>query len=135
METAQGDGQSTYDTCAPAERAGANLHLARRDLQQYARDLVCKIGTPSDGATQNEHLRIDRRNDRRGRKGEQPGGLIDDTHGKRIARLCSLEDLSDRIDLRTAGLLVSPHYSAGAYLVLEATLQARFGLQRIAADG
>src|SRR5262245_34378504 len=114
METAQRDGQSAHDTGSPAERAGADLHLPRRELQQYARDLVRKIGTPSDRAAQHEQLRIYCRNDRRGRETNQPRCLIDDGRGKRIARLRSLEDLPDRIDLGTAGLPVSPYYTSGA---------------------
>ena len=94
MQTAQGDGQGAHDACSPAERAGANLHRPRRELQQHARDLVRKIRTRSDRAAQNEQLRIHCCDDRRGRKSGQPRRLVDHVRGNRIARLRSLKDLS-----------------------------------------
>src|SRR5437763_1178622 len=63
-----------------------------------------------------------------------PRRSVDHLRGKRIPRLGSLKDLSDRIDLGTAGLPISPHDTSGANLILEAALQAGLGLQRIATD-
>ena len=134
METAQRDGQRAHDACSIAERAGANLHRPRRKLQQHARDLVRKVRTRPDRATQNEQLRIYCCDDRRGCKSSQPRSLVDHVRGKRISCLRSLKDLSDRIDLGTAGLPISPHDTSRADLILEAALQPRLGLQRIAAD-
>ena len=63
------------------------------ELQQHARDLVRKVRTRPDRATQNEQLRIYRCDDRRGRKSSQPRRLVDHVRGKRIPRLRSLKDL------------------------------------------
>src|SRR5689334_2229254 len=134
METAQGDGQSAHDARSPAERAGADLHRARRELQQHPRNLVRKVRPRPHRTTQNEQLRIYRCDDRRGCKTRQPRRLVDHASGKRIARLRALKDLSGRIGRGTAGFPVSPHDTSGANLVLESALQAGFGLQRIATD-
>ena len=129
MEPAQGDGQGAYDACSPVERASANLHLPRRELQQHACDLVGKIRTRSDRAAQNEQLRVNCCDDRRGRKSSQARRLVDHARGNRIiACLRSLEDLSDRINIGATGFPVSPHDTRGANLVLEAALHAGLGL-------
>jgi hypothetical protein len=134
METAQGDGQGAHDACSLAERAGPNLHRPRSKLRQHSRDLVRKVRTRSDRATQNEQVRIYGCEDRRGRKGRQPRRLVDYARSMRISRLRSLEDLYDRFNLGTAGLAISSHDTRCANLILEAALRARLGLQRIATD-
>ena len=98
MEAAQGDGQRAHDAGSIAERAGANLHRPCSELQQHARDLVRKVWTRTNRATQNEQLRIYSRDDRRGCKSSEPRSLVDHVRGKRVSRLRSLKDLSDRID-------------------------------------
>src|SRR6185437_7586602 len=72
--------------------------------------------------------------DRRRREGGQPRRFLDHARGKRIPRLCALKYLSSRVDVGSANFPKSAHDSVGAYLVLEAALQAGFGLQRIATD-
>ena len=128
METAQGDGQCAHDACSPAEGTGANLHRPRRELQQNACDLVGKIRTRSDRATQNEQLRIHCCDDRRGRKSSEPRRLVNHVRGNRIAFLRALKNLSLRISIGTAGLPISSHDTRCANLVLEAALQAALGL-------
>ena len=96
--------------------------------------LSAKSGRAPTEPPRTMQLRIHRCDDCRGRKPGQPRRLLDHARGQRIARLRSLEDLPDRIDVGTAGLPVSPHDTGGAHLILEAALQARLGLQRIATD-
>ena len=134
METAQGDGQGAYYPGSLAESAGANLHRSRCQLQQHARDLVRKVRTRPDRASQHEQLRVYCCDDRRGCKSSQPRRLVDYTCGKQISRLRSVKDLPDRIDLGTPDLTESTQDTRSANLVLEAALQAGFGLKRIATD-
>ena len=134
MEMAQGDGQGAHDARSLAERAGPNFHWPRSNLRQHARDLVRKVRTRSDRTTQNEHVRIHGCENRRGCNTRQPCRLVDHARSKGVSRLRSLKHLSDRINLGTAGLPISPHDTSGAYLILEAALQAGLGLQWISAD-
>ena len=122
METAQCDGQGAHNACSLAESAGANLHRPRCQLQQHARDLVRKVRTRPDRASQHEQLRVYCCDDRRGCKSSQPRSLVDYARGKQISRLRSLKDLPDRIDVGNADLPESPQDTRSANLVLEAAL-------------
>src|SRR5258707_15024552 len=86
METAQGDGERAHDAGSIAERADANLHRPRSELQQHARDLVREVWARTNRATQNEQLRIYSCDDRRGCKSSEPRSLVDHVRGKRVSR-------------------------------------------------